>query len=249
MDEIINEDVTEVENTQNTNENETVVTESNEIRVENVQQTSNQPLYMQQQNEQQPHNQQPHNQQPYNQQPYMQQQNVQQPYQQQSYGQQPYMQQQNVQQPYQQQPYGQQPYMQQNVQQPYQQQPYGQQPYIQQQNVKPPYQQGNYGQAPYAQPGPMNNQVPPYYQTPGVAHEEHIGMAVGAIACSIASLVLCSLWFLAILLAAAGIVLGVICLRNQSDGKEMAIAAIITGSIGVLISLISCIVWMAAIFG
>ena len=225
MDEIINEDVTEVENTQNTNDNETVVTESNEIRVDGVQQAHNQPLYMQQQNVQQPHNQQP-----YNQQPYMQQQNVQQPYQQQPYGQQPYMQQQNV-------------------QQPYQQQPYGQQPYIQQQNVKPPYQQGNYGQAPYAQPGPMNNQVPPYYQTPGVAHEEHIGMAVGAIACSIASLVLCSLWFLAILLAAAGIVLGVICLRNQSDGKEMAIAAIITGSIGVLISLISCIVWMAAIFG
>jgi len=144
------------------------------------------------------------------------------------------------QQPYNQQQFAQPQYNQPQYNQPqYNQMPYGQAPYGQVQNNQPPY----------MQPGQMGRQVPPFYQTPGVAHEEHIGMAVGAIACSIASLVLCSLWFISILLAAAGIVLGIICLRNQSDGKEMAIAAVIAGSIGAIVSLISCIIWMAAIFG
>ena len=240
MDEILNEYEPVVENEQKVNDGDTVITKTVEIIPENIQLQNVQSVTDQSQSGQLQFNNQQIAKPQYDQASYNQQQ-ITQPQ---------YNQPQNNQPQYNQQQYNQPQYNQPQYNQPqYNQPPYNQPQYNQTSFAQVPYGQMQNNQAPYMQPGQMGRQVPFFSQTPGVAHEEHIGMAVGAIACSIASLVLCSLWFISILLAAAGIVMGVICLRNQSDGKEMAIAAVIAGSIGAIVSFISCIFWMVAIFG
>ena len=133
--------------------------------------------------------------------------------QQQLYGQPPYGQQQ--QQPYGQPPYGQQPY----GQQPYGQQPYGQQPYGQQQ-------QQPYGQPPYAQ-----GYGQPYRQQPSN------GLGAAAMVVGILSIFIPGF---GLILGIVAIVLGVVgrkrAKRGEATNEGVALAGIITGAVGTLIT-------------
>ncbi len=63
-----------------------------------------------------------------------------------------------------------------------------------------------------------------------------IGFSIASMVCGILSLTCCCASILGLILSVAAVVLGIIALRNKYDGKGMAIAGIITGGIGFLIS-------------
>ena len=63
-----------------------------------------------------------------------------------------------------------------------------------------------------------------------------IGFSIASLVCGILSITCCCSTIFGFILAVAAIVLGIIVLRNKYDGKGMAIAGIITGGIGFLIS-------------
>lgn len=65
----------------------------------------------------------------------------------------------------------------------------------------------------------------------------NIGLAIASMVCGIVSIVCCCMWLFSLMLAIAAIVLGIIALNKKYDGKGMAIAGIITGGIGFLLSL------------
>ena len=62
------------------------------------------------------------------------------------------------------------------------------------------------------------------------------GFSIASLVCGILSLTCCCSTIFGLILAVAAVVLGIIVLRNKYDGKGMAIAGIITGGIGFLIS-------------
>lgn len=62
------------------------------------------------------------------------------------------------------------------------------------------------------------------------------GFSIASMVCGILSLTCCCASIFGLILAVAAVVLGIIALRNKYDGKGMAIAGIITGGIGFLIS-------------
>lgn len=63
-----------------------------------------------------------------------------------------------------------------------------------------------------------------------------IGFSIASLVCGILSLTCCCSTTFGLILAVAAVVLGIIVLHNKYDGKGMAIAGIITGCIGCLIS-------------
>ncbi len=63
-----------------------------------------------------------------------------------------------------------------------------------------------------------------------------IGFSIASLVCGILSIIFCCSDIFGFILAVAAVVLGIIVLRNKYDGKGMAIAGIITGGIGFLIS-------------
>lgn len=101
--------------------------------------------------------------------------------------------------------------------QPYGQQYYGQQPY---------------GQEPYGQP-PYNNQ---FNNKP----EKKNGLGITSMILGIVGLVLgcCGCYYLSIPLGIASIILGIISMRKKETTRGFAIAGIITGSIGIVLTLI-----------
>lgn len=73
------------------------------------------------------------------------------------------------------------------------------------------------------------------------------GMAIGSLVCGILCVLVncCAAWFLSLPTAIAGLVLGIISLKNKKAGKAMAIVGIVLSSIGAffgLITLIGCAV-------
>lgn len=154
--------------------------------------------------------------------------------QQSGYNQSPYNQPNYSQPQYNQPQYNQQQYNQPQQQQPQYggqsqyQQPQDQQPYNQQSQ----YQQTQYQQTPYQQP---YNQ----YQQP----KRNNAMAIASLACGIVSLVLCCTGGFSFLIGAAGIVLGILYIKNNKDAdnkndKTMAIVGIALSGVGALIGLI-----------
>src|SRR5687768_2814206 len=95
--------------------------------------------------------------------------------------------------------------------------PYGQPP------GQPGYGQPGYGQPGYGQPAPSS------------------GLALGSLIAGILSLLSCCLWFLSIPLGACAAILGFVAkgkiARGQASGSGMATAGIITGAIGLLLSI------------
>lgn len=78
------------------------------------------------------------------------------------------------------------------------------------------------------------------------------GMAIASMVCGIVSLVLFWSWCLAIICAIVALVLGIIALVKKADGKGMAIAGVVTGGCGLLISgiiAIFALIALAAVTG
>ncbi|MEF2794890.1 MAG: DUF4190 domain-containing protein [Hydrogeniiclostridium sp.] len=148
-----------------------------------------------------------------------------------------------------QQPYGQPSSYQQTSQSPYgqsyQQTPFqqtGQQP---QQPYGQPYQQTQqpYGQSYQApQYQAPQYQAEPYYAQP--VQKKSSGMAVGSLVCGILSVVLCCVIWVSWIEAIVAIVLGIISLSSDREGKGMAIAGIVTGAFGLLLFIGFLVLWM-----
>jgi uncharacterized membrane protein len=131
-----------------------------------------------------------------------------------------------------QQPYGQPTNQQPQYQQPYQNQngyqQFDQNPY---QNNQSPYQNNQYQYSQYQQ-----------YQTPPQSN----GMAVASLICGILGVLLsCCLWYIAIPLAIAGLVLGIIVLKNKKGGKNLAIVGIILSAISIIVGIFVAILFIA----
>ena len=64
------------------------------------------------------------------------------------------------------------------------------------------------------------------------------GMAIASMVCGILSVLCCCLGWFGLALGVIAIVFGVLSLRNNYDGREMAIAGIATGGCGVVLCLV-----------
>ena len=67
------------------------------------------------------------------------------------------------------------------------------------------------------------------------------GISIASLVCGILSLICCCGGWLGLILAAAAIVLGVISIKNNYDGRELAIAGLITGGCGLLLAIVMLI--------
>lgn len=64
----------------------------------------------------------------------------------------------------------------------------------------------------------------------------YLGISIAAMVCGIISIVCCCLWLFSIVLAIAAVSLGIISLYKKYDGKGIAIAGIVTGGVGFVLS-------------
>jgi hypothetical protein len=102
------------------------------------------------------------------------------------------------------------------------------------------YQQPQYsGQSQYQQP----NQTPGQYQQPYNQYQplpkKNNGMAIASMVCGIVSILIsCCLVYLALPIAIVGLILGILSIKNNYDGKGMAIAGLILCGITILLSLV-----------
>lgn len=115
---------------------------------------------------------------------------------------------------------------------------YSQQPYVQN------GQNGGYNM--YNQPQQYNdayyNQQYPMYNF----QEKPKGFAIASMILGIGStLFSCCLWFFTLFTSIAGLVLGIISLKRNEDGKGMAIAGIVLSSIGIVLSIFIIILFIA----
>lgn len=134
------------------------------------------------------------------------------------------------------------PYGQQNGQPGYQQPLPGNQPGYQQNTPNQNgYQQNN--QNPY----PNNQyQYGQYQQYPTPEPPKSNGMAVGSLICGILGILLsCCLWYIAIPLSIAGLVLGILVLKNKKGGKSLAIVGIVLSAISIIIGIFAAIMFIA----
>ena len=69
-------------------------------------------------------------------------------------------------------------------------------------------------------------------------------MAVGSLVCGILSVVLCCVIWVSWIEAIIAIVLGIISLSSDREGKGMAIAGIVTGAFGLLLFIGFLVLWM-----
>jgi hypothetical protein len=122
-----------------------------------------------------------------------------------------------------------------------------------QQNNQNPYQNNSYQNNTYQnnpyQNTPYQNNPNQYnqyqqYQTP--VQPQSNGMAVGALICGIIGFILsCCLWYVAIPLSIAGLVLGILVLKNKKGGKTLAIVGIILCAITMIIGIFAAIMVIA----
>lgn len=89
------------------------------------------------------------------------------------------------------------------------------------------------------------------YQTYGGPHVQKSPaggneLAIVSMVCGIISIVICCVFYLSGPLAVIAVVLGIVSLSKQMNGKGMAIAGIVTGSIGVLLALAMVLVVLLA---
>lgn len=130
------------------------------------------------------------------------------------------------------------PQYQSNNQPQYNQDPNGANQNNQNQYQGNPYQNNSYQNNPY-----QNNQYQ-QYQTP--VQPQSNGMAVGALICGIIGFILsCCLWYIAIPLSIAGLVLGILVLKNKKGGKTLAIIGIILCAITIIIGIFAAIMVIA----
>lgn len=117
-----------------------------------------------------------------------------------------------------------------------------------QQNNQNPYQNNPYQNNPYQNTPYQNNpnQYNQYQQYQAPVQPQSNGMAVGALICGIIGFILsCCLWYIAIPLSIAGLVLGILVLKNKKGGKTLAIVGIILCAITMIIGIFAAIMVIA----
>ena len=67
------------------------------------------------------------------------------------------------------------------------------------------------------------------------------GFSIASLVCGILSLTCCCTGWFGLLLAAAALVLGIISVKNNYDGRELAIAGLITGGCGMVLAIVMLI--------
>jgi len=88
-------------------------------------------------------------------------------------------------------------------------------------------------------------QAPPVFRGPvGAGPRKPQGQAVGSMVCGIASMIGCPMCFwpfgiVGVLIGTVAVIMGVVSLIKRRGGKGMAIAGVVTGGIGTLVSLVS----------
>jgi len=100
--------------------------------------------------------------------------------------------------------------------------------------------ENTYSQAaptPDVQPVPQYNYQQPVDIEPPVSGG-NIGFSIASMVCGILSILCCCAWYLSIILAGVAIVFGILSLKKNADGRNMAIAGLITGGIGAVLSII-----------
>ncbi len=87
------------------------------------------------------------------------------------------------------------------------------------------------------------------YEMPSIAQtgNGNIGCSIASMVCGIVSLVCCCFWYFSVLLAIAAIVLGIVSIKNEYEGKGMAIAGLITGGITIFALIVLLILGGAGI--
>ncbi len=114
-------------------------------------------------------------------------------------------------------------------------------------NELPLYQQPQNEQPQYQQPESTQNQYQQTYQQyQEPVQAKNNGMAIGSMICGIISLLLsCCFWYVALPVAIAGIVLGILVIKNKKGGKGMAIAGLVLSGITVIIAILALIACVA----
>ncbi|MFT3982565.1 MAG: DUF4190 domain-containing protein [Lachnospiraceae bacterium] len=87
------------------------------------------------------------------------------------------------------------------------------------------------------QPVPQYNYQQPVDTEPPVSGG-NIGFSITSLVCGILSILCCCAWYLSIILAVVAIVFGILSLKKNADGRTMAIAGLITGGLGLVLSII-----------
>lgn len=90
--------------------------------------------------------------------------------------------------------------------------------------------------------GPVYQSPEPQYYSAGQTIDVkpsngNIGFSIGSMVCGILAILCCCSTFLSIVLSIGAIVLGVIAIKNNYEGKGMAIAGLIMGGLGLLFGL------------
>ena len=81
----------------------------------------------------------------------------------------------------------------------------------------------------------MENEEVENRNTQGSKKEDRKGLAIAAMVLGIVSIVFCCVYWVSIICAILAIIFGIVAIK--SSGKGMAISGIVTGSIGIFISL------------
>lgn len=97
--------------------------------------------------------------------------------------------------------------------------------------------QNTYQDAGYQQPNQNQYQQAGYYQqsAPAAPQDKASGMAIASMICGILSILCCCAWYISLILAGVAIVLGIVNNTKHMGGKGMAIAGIVTGSVGIVL--------------
>ena len=67
------------------------------------------------------------------------------------------------------------------------------------------------------------------------------GMSIASLVCGILSILCCCTGWFGLILASVALVLGIISVKNNYSGRELAIAGIITGGCGIVLALVMLI--------
>ena len=80
-----------------------------------------------------------------------------------------------------------------------------------------------------------------FYNSSDNGGNESPGMAIASMVCGILSLLCCYTGWFGLILSAVALVLGIVSIKNNYGGREMAIAGIVTGGCGIVLSLVMLI--------
>lgn len=104
----------------------------------------------------------------------------------------------------------------------------------------------NNGDNPYYEEQPKSPVIIVGEQNPE-EHKKNSNTSVTSLVLGILSLVFVCIPYISIVLAVTGLIFGMISVAQHRDGKNMAIAGIITSGIGVVLSLLTGFLWILLI--